>query len=207
MRLGSRSGVRALACVGLLIAAGAASGCAATSGDTSAAGHAGMDPSMCPWTAVTEAIAVVQPTKGNTCHGIVHFTDVEGGVRVVAEIEGLQPNAQHAFHIHDFGDLSSGDGKSAGGHYNPAGHPHAGPDAPAHHAGDLGNVESDASGTAHYDRVIAGIAVAGMNHPIVGRAVVFHVKMDDLTSQPSGAAGDRIGWGVIGVANANPAAK
>ena len=192
-----------------LLSAGAmlASGCASTPDGSPATGHDEHAAANCPWTAVTQAVAVVQPTKGNTCHGTVHFTDVEGGVRVVAEFSGLQPSASHAFHIHEFGDVSSGDGKSAGGHYNPEGHPHAGPDAAARHAGDLGNVETDATGHARYDRVITGVAVAGMHNPIVGRSVVVHAKKDDLSSQPAGNAGDRIAWGVIGVANAKPAAK
>ena len=32
---------------------------------------------------------------------------------------------------------------------------------------------------------------------IIGKAIVVHVGMDDMVSQPSGAAGRRIGCGVI----------
>jgi Cu-Zn family superoxide dismutase len=37
-------------------------------------------------------------------------------------------------------------------------------------------------------------------HFVVGRSLVVHAKPDDLTSQPSGNSGARIGVGVIGLA-------
>ena len=74
------------------------------------------------------AVAEMQTTEGNEAHGTVTFTKVKGGVQVVAHFEGV-PEGEHGFHIHEFGDCSSGDGKSAGGHFNPAGASHAGRDA------------------------------------------------------------------------------
>lgn len=157
------------------------------------------------WAGISEAVAVAHPTKGSKVHGVVHFADVADGVRVTAEFEGLKPNSKHAFHIHEFGDCTGADGKSAGGHYNPEGHPHAGPDATMRHAGDLGNMEADAHGNARYERVISGLTVAGDHNPILGRSVVVHASEDDLASQPAGNAGDRVACGVIGVAK--PPAK
>ena len=154
---------------------------------------------------VTEAVAVVHPTTGNAAKGVVRFTQTADGLHVVADIEGLKPNAKHAFHIHEFGDCTSGDGKSAGAHYNPEGHPHAGPDTSMRHAGDLGNLETDAKGVAHYDRIIGGLTVGGERDPVIGRSVIIHAGTDDFTTQPTGNAGDRVGCGVIGVAK--PAAK
>lgn len=152
------------------------------------------------WSQVDHAVAVIHPTAGNTCAGVVRFSETPNGVRVQAEISGLTPSSKHGFHIHEWGDATSPDGKSLGGHYNPEGHDHAGPDKPMRHAGDLGNLEADASGNATYDRTIANISVAGLQDPIVGRGVVIHASEDDLTSQPTGAAGARIGVGVIGIA-------
>ncbi|MGB0347659.1 MAG: superoxide dismutase family protein, partial [Balneolaceae bacterium] len=34
---------------------------------------------------------------------------------------------------------------------------------------------------------------------IIGRGIIVHGGVDDLESQPSGAAGPRIGCGVIGI--------
>ena len=158
-----------------------------------------------PLAALTEAVAVVHATNGNAAHGWVRFSQTSAGLHVTGEIQGLKPNSRHAFHIHEFGDCTSGDGKSAGSHYNPEGHPHAGPDTTMRHAGDLGNLDSDASGVAHYDRTLPDLTVGGELNPVLGRSVIVHAGEDDFTTQPTGNAGDRIGCGVIGVAK--PAAK
>ena len=150
----------------------------------------------CP--APAALVAVMQPTKGNQVAGKVHFTDVEGGLRVVADISGLTPSSKHAFHLHEFGDVSAEDGSAAGGHYNPGKHPHGGPDSEHHHAGDLGNLIADDSGNAHYDLVIKDLSLCCGAVPVIGRSVIIHAKEDDLTSQPAGNAGPRIAQGVIG---------
>jgi len=141
---------------------------------------------------------VMLPTKGNSVGGKVRFTDVEGGVRIVADITGLTPNGKHAIHIHEFGDVSAEDGSAAGGHYNPGGHPHGGPESEHRHAGDLGNLTADAAGNAHYELVVKGLGLCCGATPVIGRSVIIHAKEDDLTSQPSGNAGPRIAQGVIG---------
>ncbi len=141
------------------------------------------------------AVAEMQTTEGNEAHGTVTFTKVEGGVQVVAHFEGV-PEGEHGFHIHEFGDCSSGDGKSAGGHFNPAGVAHAGPNAEERHIGDLGNITADANGMAHADFVDSHLRIMG-DYSIVGKGVVLHADPDDMTSQPTGAAGARISCGVI----------
>jgi len=148
---------------------------------------------------VKSAIAVIRSTEGNTCKGTVRFTQTDHGVRVQADLEGLKPNQKHGFHVHEFGDLSASDGTSAGGHFNPSGVEHGGPNASKHHAGDLGNLESDADGRAHLDVVLEGMSIASDQNAVLGRSVVVHEKGDDLTSQPAGDSGKRIGCGVIGV--------
>src|SRR5574341_755692 len=78
--------------------------------------------------AITKAVVVLHPTQGNKAQGIVTFTQEEGGVRVVAKLTDV-PKGVHGFHIHEFGDCSSPDGTSAGGHFNPTAMAHAGPSA------------------------------------------------------------------------------
>lgn len=174
----------------------ALAGCA---GHDHAHGDGGHADHVNAWQSVDHAVAVIHPTEGNTCAGVVRFSQTPNGVRVTAEISGLTPGAKHGFHIHELGDATSPDGKSMGGHYNPGGHDHAGPDKPMRHAGDLGNLQADDAGNATYDRTLANISVADLENPIVGRGVVIHAGEDDLSSQPTGAAGARIGRGVIGV--------
>ncbi|HMJ06658.1 MAG TPA: superoxide dismutase family protein [Chthoniobacterales bacterium] len=146
----------------------------------------------------TKAIAVLSPTEGNNVAGTVTFTGGSDGVKVVADLTGLKAG-QHGFHIHEFGDCSSKDGKSAGGHYNPMHHEHAGPDASDRHMGDLGNIEADASGKAHLEHTDKMLKLAGDNS-IIGYAVIVHEKADDMKTQPTGDAGGRVACGVIGVA-------
>jgi Cu-Zn family superoxide dismutase len=152
------------------------------------------------WSSVKQAVAVLHPTSGNKAHGKVVFTQDGESVKIVADVEGLTPGQKHAIHIHQFGDCSSPDGMSAGGHYNPENHPHALPEKDMRHAGDLGNLEADAQGKAHYELTVKNVSVAGTVNPIIGRGVIVHAKVDD-GGQPVGNAGGRIACGVIGVAN------
>lgn len=150
-----------------------------------------------PSPAPTEAVAVLSPTQGNQAKGTVTFQAAENGtgVRVVADITGLT-EGEHGIHIHEKGDCSAPDASSAGGHFNPTGMPHGGPDSPEHHLGDLGNITADASGTGHLDRVFSFLSLTGTNS-IVGHSVIVHGGRDDLTSQPTGNAGGRVACGVI----------
>ena len=146
------------------------------------------------------AVAVLVPTAGNTVSGTVVFTAIPGGLHAHAHVEGLKAGSHHGFHIHEFGDLRSSDGSSAGGHFNPEGHHHGSPGSGEHHAGDLGNVIADASGIAELDLDLPGLAVLTGPTAIAGHSVVLHASEDDLTSQPVGNAGARIAVGAIGLA-------
>ena len=146
------------------------------------------------------ATAALMAKSGSSVAGWVRFESTRAGLHVTAAVTGLTPNAKHAIHIHELGDITSADGKSAGGHYNPEGHPHAGPAAAMRHAGDLGNLTADAQGHAEYDRTFDDITIAGAMNPILGRAVVIHAGEDDLMTQPTGNAGGRIACGTIGIA-------
>ncbi len=148
---------------------------------------------------VTTAVAVVHALGDNKVKGKVTFTKKDDGVEIVAELTGLTPG-EHGFHVHEFGDCSMADGKCAGGHFNPTGAPHGGPDDAKRHVGDLGNITADDSGKAIYKRVDKLIALHGPNS-IIGRSVIIHAKADDMKTQPTGDAGDRIGCGTIGIAD------
>ncbi len=146
---------------------------------------------------VKDAIAVMNPTEGSKVRGTVSFAKDGHGVRVSANIEGLSPGP-HGFHIHEFGDCSSPDANSAGGHFNPTNMPHGGPKADKHHAGDLGNIEADKSGQAKLEVTVDSMSLEGPNS-IIGRSIVVHAKADDFKSQPTGDSGARVACGVIGI--------
>jgi len=146
----------------------------------------------------TKAIAVLHPTAGSNVSGTVTFTKGTDGIQVVADVTGLTPG-KHGFHVHEFGDCSSPDGNSAGAHFNPTHKQHGAPNAADRHAGDLGNIEADASGKAHLDWKDKVMKLSGPDS-VVGRSVILHEKEDDLKTQPTGNAGGRLACGVIGVA-------
>ena len=144
------------------------------------------------------ATATLAPTAGSSTTGIVRFAQVDDGtVRVVGEIRGLAPGTEHGFHVHEKGDCTSGDGMSAGGHFNPAGEKHGRYDAPAHHAGDLRSVKADARGIARLDYQTTSIRVTPGATSIVGRGLIVHRDPDDYVTQPTGNAGPRLACAVI----------
>lgn len=146
---------------------------------------------------VLEAVAVLHPSNNSGVTGQVVFTKVGDAVQVVVSVSGLTPG-DHGFHIHEFGDCSADDGTSAGGHYNPENMQHAGPTDDTRHVGDLGNITADENGVANKMYIDSGIALNG-EHSIIGRGVIVHADKDDLTSQPTGAAGARVACGTIGI--------
>ncbi|MCX6282227.1 MAG: superoxide dismutase family protein [Bacteroidetes bacterium] len=162
--------------------------------------HKQMNMAPGPAAPAQKAICVLYATLGNSVSGTVTFTKVPEGVRIFAELSGLTPG-KHGFHIHEFGDCSSPDGTSAGGHFNPSGSPHGAPMDMSRHAGDMGNIEADASGKAHLDYIDPHMSFDGPNS-ILGRSVIVHAKDDDMKTQPTGNAGPRIACGVIGLAKA-----
>ncbi|MBA2367568.1 MAG: superoxide dismutase family protein [Candidatus Protochlamydia sp.] len=141
-----------------------------------------------------KATATIRAFKGNEIHGTVTFTQMADGVKIVADIEGLKPG-KHGFHVHEFGECK-GDGESAGGHFNPTKHKHGGPDSEERHVGDLGNLDADSNGRAHYERIDKMIQLEGENS-VIGHSIIIHADEDDLITQPTGASGAKIACGLI----------
>jgi Cu-Zn family superoxide dismutase len=142
------------------------------------------------------AVAALDPTTGNTAAGTVTFVPKGDKVVVTARVSGLAPGA-HGFHIHEKGDCSSGDGMSAGGHFNPHGKPHGDPAMQDHHAGDMPALVADGSGTATLTAELDVITVGGSAGNVIGRSVVVHKDPDDFKTQPTGNSGARVACGVI----------
>ena len=139
----------------------------------------------------------LQPTRGNSAAGNVWFIAEGDDIRVRGRVSGLTPNQEHGFHVHEKGDCGSGDGMSAGGHYNPTGKPH-GPPGSEHHAGDLPALKADAAGNAVVDARLR--PAVGGPAAFAGKALIVHAAADDYTTQPTGNSGARIACGVIAAA-------
>lgn len=142
-----------------------------------------------------EATAII---RGDDKHpllaGIVLFFSTPFGTMVAAEIKGL-PERQDCessvfgFHIHE-GESCQSVGSpfsETGGHYNPKNCPH-----PAH-AGDMPPLISSKGGYA----VSVFLSSEFLLADIIGKTVVIHAEADDFHTQPSGAAGEKIGCGII----------
>jgi Cu-Zn family superoxide dismutase len=142
------------------------------------------------------ATAALMPTTGNKTTGTVTFSQKGDKVTVVAKVSGLAPGS-HGFHIHEKGDCSSGDGMSAGGHFNPTGKPHGHPDSPDHHAGDMPMLVADASGNASLTADVGPLTIGSGASDIIGKAVIVHTDPDDFKTQPTGNSGARVACGII----------
>lgn len=146
-----------------------------------------------------EAVAQIAPTQGNTVTGSVALSSSPAGVHITGAIQGLKPDAEFGFHVHEKGDCSAPDGSSAGGHFNPTQTQHGNPTSATHHAGDMLNIKSNGEGVAQVDTTVAGTTLHGdPTTDIMGKAIVVHEGPDDYTTQPSGNSGKRVACGVIG---------
>lgn len=139
----------------------------------------------------------VKPTAGSATSGWVEFAQQGAQVRVTAEVRGLKPNAEHGFHVHEKGDCSAPDGMSAGGHFNPAGKPHAHYGKDDRHAGDMPALKADANGVARLDWSTSLLNVGSGAANVIGRSVIVHRDPDDYTTQPTGNSGPRLACGVV----------
>jgi Cu-Zn family superoxide dismutase len=138
----------------------------------------------------------LEPKSNSTLAGTATLTEVDGGVRVVLQLEGVSPG-DHGAHVHEKGDCSAPDGTSAGGHFNPGGHQHGLPAVEQRHLGDLGNITIGSDGKGTHEITIPGANLKPDDpNSFVGKAIIVHEKKDD-GGQPVGNAGGRIGCGVI----------
>lgn len=161
-----------------------------------------MSPGMDGATAATgETVsAPIIGTNGQQM-GTVQLTQTSTGVRVQAQASGV-PQGEHGFHFHETGRCDPAQGfTTAGGHFNPMGKEHGMLVPGGPHVGDMTNQSADASGAMTTDLVNNRISLErnapGSIWDADGTALVIHAKPDDYKSQPSGAAGDRIGCAVI----------
>ena len=145
-----------------------------------------------------KAEAVLMSKSGSMVTGRVSFSERDGVVTMKAMVRGASPG-DHAIHIHVEGDCSAEDGSSAGGHWNPTGEDHGEWNSDSFHRGDIGNIEVGKDGEGRISRTTE-LCCIGCEDPkkdILGKAIIIHAGIDDFSTQPSGAAGARIGCGVI----------
>lgn len=160
------------------------------------AGAAGQKKPGAKKAAPAEARAAIEARSGSSLSGTATFTEKDGGVELVVEVTGAPPGP-HAVHLHEKGDCSAPDATSAGGHFNPDNSPHGAPDAEHHHAGDFGNLTVGEDGKGRLAISTSRLTVKPGPTSVVGHAIIVHANADDMTTQPTGNAGGRIGCGAV----------
>jgi len=145
---------------------------------------------------IPSAICVLKPSSGSNVTGTVWFfqTTATSPVDVYAKVSGI--SAEHGFHLHVYGDISSPAGLATGGHYNPLNDVHGVPPATPRHKGDMGIIYYYDTGVAYYRYSNDLLTLNGL-YNVIGRAVHVHSGSDDCTN-PIGNGGGRIAQCVIG---------
>jgi len=147
-------------------------------------------------------LTVVQTNDGKTesdVEGVVYFSQIQaaGSVTLSGVITGLTPG-KHGLHIHEFGDLSENcQLKKIGKHYNPFKSNHGSPNSRERHAGDLGNIEADATGTAYINITDPMISLVG-GRSVIGRSIVIDSDIDYFLPLLKETNSQPLACGVIG---------
>lgn len=130
--------------------------------------------------------------------GTATLTPTPAGLLIELDLHDLTPNTWHGFHIHETGVCDAEDGfKSAGGHFAGSATEHGFLSAGGPHVGDMPNQYVASDGTLKAQVLNTMAVLGGDTDNVSGRAFMLHGGPDDYQSQPSGAAGDRVGCAVI----------
>lgn len=131
------------------------------------------------------AIANLASASGTLVSGRVELRAAADGVRVTGTVGGLVRNGAHGLQVHERGDCSAVDARSAGAYFDPTGARGVG--------GSSDRIVADPSGVARVDLLLRGAVLGGgAANDIAGRALV-------VLGATSGAIGARVACGVIAV--------
>mmetsp|Transcript_3023 Transcript_3023/g.4612 ORF Transcript_3023/g.4612 Transcript_3023/m.4612 type:complete len:297 (+) Transcript_3023:56-946(+) len=152
--------------------------------------------------ATVKAVSNISSEGESGVTGVVNFEQVfsTGPCKITYKITGLKPGL-HALTIHEPAHFGEGDALG-GEHYNPHNKAHGGPTDEERHAGDLGNIEANADGTAEGELTSNLVALSG-DFSVIGRTIIVHEDADDLgkgeheLSSTTGNSGAPIGHGEI----------
>jgi superoxide dismutase, Cu-Zn family len=145
---------------------------------------------------------LVVPIKTSTGGdaGTASFQEAKNGKELTVKINLKNlPPGEHAVHIHQTPTCDAPDFRGAGGHFNPDMKQHGTMNPMGHHNGDLPqNVRVGENHTGEASFKVDYLSLApGAPNSVNGHAIVVHEKADDMKTDPTGNAGNRIACGVI----------
>lgn len=135
----------------------------------------------------SQAIANLASASGSLVSGRMLLVPAEGGVRIRGQVGGLMRNGAHGLQVHERGDCSAVDARSAGRYYDPL----AGAQQDGAVGTSPGRIVAGPDGVATVDLLVRGAVLGGgADNDIARRALLV------LGATP-GAISARVACGVI----------
>jgi len=148
-----------------------------------------------------ETVVALKTSAGADAGKATFKETKKGNLKIELDLKGLPPG-DHAVHIHAKPVCDAPDFKGAGGHFNPDNKQHGTMNPAGHHNGDLPqNITIGLDGTGKIAFTVDYLSLGtGQPNDILangGTAIMVHEKADDMKTDPTGNAGNRIACGVI----------